>query len=66
MPSVPIRFVHPLLRARDYQERVEFARLAGWWRERGVAGGGVCALVGIGGAGKTAIIERFLRRLPGI
>lgn len=65
MQSVPVRFVHPLLRARDYQERAEYERLAEWWRERGAMGSGVCALVGIGGAGKTAIVERFLRRLPG-
>lgn len=66
MPSVPVRFAHPLLRARDYQERDEYAQLADWWRERGVSGGGVCTLVGIGGAGKTAIVERFLRRIPGV
>ncbi|HZF10023.1 MAG TPA: TIR domain-containing protein [Thermoanaerobaculia bacterium] len=63
MPTVPVRFVHPLLRARDYQEREELARLAEWWRRGGV---GVCALVGIGGAGKTAVADRFLRLLPGV
>jgi hypothetical protein len=101
-------FVHPLLRARDWQDRPEFDALCDWWRgyslssptgqqttvihrdslsssaeERaGVrsrsqppqpqlsaqpsfhSATGVCALVGIGGAGKTAIGERFLRVLP--
>jgi hypothetical protein len=56
-------FAHPLLRARDWQDRPEFAQLADWWRQ---IGKGVCALVGIGGAGKTAIVERFLRVLPGV
>ena len=56
------RFVHPLLRARDWQDRPEFVHLCDWWRNGGT---GVCSLVGIGGAGKTAIAERFLRALPG-
>lgn len=55
-------FIHPLLRARDWQDRPEFAQLCQWWKDGGV---GVCALVGIGGAGKTAIAERFLQVLPG-
>src|SRR5262245_28416443 len=56
-------FVHPLLRARDWQDRPEFARLCDWWQR---IGKGVCTLVGIGGAGKTAVIERFLRVLPDV
>ena len=55
-------FVHRLLRARDFQGRAEFDAVAKWWRERHT---GVCALIGTGGAGKTAILERFLRVLPG-
>jgi tetratricopeptide (TPR) repeat protein len=54
-------FAHPLLRACDWQDRPEFARLCDWWRQ---IGKGVCALVGIGGAGKTAVVDRFLRVLP--
>src|SRR6516165_8024724 len=59
----PYHFAHPLLRARDWQDRPELGQLGDWWRQ---VGKGVCALVGIGGAGKTAIVERFLRVLPGV
>ncbi|MEO0491035.1 MAG: hypothetical protein AAFZ49_15990, partial [Cyanobacteria bacterium J06659_2] len=56
-------FVHTLLRARDWQHRPEFDRVCDWWRAGGT---GVCGLVGMGGAGKTAIVDRFLRMLPGV
>jgi tetratricopeptide (TPR) repeat protein len=59
----PYHFAHPLLRARDWQERPEFVQLCEWWVQ---IGKGVCALVGIGGAGKTATVERLLRLLPGV
>src|SRR6266540_2377632 len=59
----PYHFTHPLLRARDWQDRPELAHLCDWWRQ---IGKGVCALVGIGGAGKTAVVDRFLRVLPGV
>ncbi|MCP4545329.1 MAG: hypothetical protein GY835_02545 [bacterium] len=43
--------------ARRYQNRPEFEQLCEWW----ISGGsGVCALVGLGGAGKTTIVERFV------
>ncbi|MEE8525734.1 MAG: TIR domain-containing protein [Thermoanaerobaculia bacterium] len=58
-----IHVAHRLLRARDWQDRAQFARLCDWWRS---GAGGVCALVGIGGAGKTAIADRFVRSLPGV
>ena len=56
------RFVHRLLRARDYQPRRQLDAVRHWWRSNHT---GVCALEGIGGAGKTAIAERFLHILPG-
>ena len=54
---------HRLLRARDWQDRPQLGRLCEWWRG---GSGAVCALVGIGGAGKTAIADRFVRSLPGV
>ena len=53
---------HHLLRDRDWQDRPELEHLCDWWRN---IGGGLYALVGIGGAGKTAIIDRFLQIVPG-
>jgi len=57
-----VHFVDRLLRARDWQDRPQLGALCQWWQG---GGDGVCALVGIGGAGKTAIVDRFLRILPG-
>lgn len=54
-------FVHPLLRARNWQHRPQLDAVSEWWRG---GGRGVCGLIGMGGAGKTAIAERFLRILP--
>ena len=56
-------FVHSLLRAHDWQHRPQLDQVCDWWKRGGT---GVCALVGIGGAGKTAIAERFLQVLPGV
>ena len=53
-------FVHTLLRARDWQHRPQLDEVYDWWRG---GGQGVCALVGMGGAGKTAIADRFLNEL---
>ena len=55
--------VHTLLRAKDWQYRPEFDRVCDWWR---AGGRGVFALVGMGGAGKTAIADQFLNALPGV
>jgi hypothetical protein len=59
--------VHSLLRARDWQHRPQLDDVCEWWRGvDGIQGGrGVCALIGMGGAGKTAVAERFLKVLPG-
>src|SRR5260370_19405433 len=56
-----VQIVHSLLRARDWQDRPEFEQVCEWWRK---GGRGVLALVGIGGAGKTAIANRFMNALP--
>jgi hypothetical protein len=56
-----INIVHSLTRARDFQDRPELSRLCKWWRDEA----GVCALIGIGGAGKTALVDRFMRLVPG-
>ncbi|MCP4583574.1 MAG: toll/interleukin-1 receptor domain-containing protein [candidate division Zixibacteria bacterium] len=61
--TTKINFVHHLLHARDWQYRPEFDKLCKWWKDTHA---GVCALVGIGGAGKTAIAERFLREIPDV
>jgi GTPase SAR1 family protein len=55
--------VHSLLRAKDWQTRPEYDQVCQWWNS---GGNGVCALIGMGGAGKTAIAEQFLHSLPGL
>jgi tetratricopeptide (TPR) repeat protein len=59
-----VRLVHHIHPARDFQSRPEFDQLCDEWRQMGANGVGVCALIGMGGAGKTAIAERFIRVLP--
>ena len=54
---------HSLLRARDWQHRPQLDDVCDWWKS---GGQGVCALIGIGGAGKTAIADRFLQIVPGV
>lgn len=57
-----VQFCHPLLHARDWQDRPQLDDVCRWWSD---GGSGVCSLIGIGGAGKTAIADRFLQVLPG-
>lgn len=59
----PHRVVHPLPPARDFQGRGELAAIARFWSEH--RSGGVLGLEGMGGSGKTALVERFLCELPG-
>jgi len=61
--STPDRREHTLLRARDWQHRPQLDMVCEWWRAYGA---GLCALVGIGGAGKTAIADRYLQLLPSV
>jgi hypothetical protein len=61
VPAAHVNFFHPLLRARDWPDRPELGDLCDWWRG---GGAGLCTLVGIGGAGKTAITDRLLQVLP--
>lgn len=63
LPNSSNYFAHTLLRARAWQHRPEFDQVCDWWRQGGY---GVCALVGMGGAGKTAIVDRFLHAVPGV
>lgn len=56
-------FASTLLPAKEWQLRSQYNDVLHWWRH---GGAGVCALVGIGGAGKTAIAERFLSALPNV
>ena len=60
-------FAHTLLRARNWQPRTQLDDVRDWWRAGGDRGGtGICSLIGIGGAGKTAIADRFLQLLPDV
>jgi hypothetical protein len=57
------RFVHPLLIAPQFVGReAELDQLRASWRDQE---SGVIALVGLGGAGKTAIAARFVEELNG-
>ena len=53
---------HRLRVARDWQPRQELDQLCDWWRTPAF---GVCLLEGMPGCGKTAIVDRFMRVLPG-
>jgi hypothetical protein len=53
------RIVHPLHPAVGFQSRPELQRLHKFWRNHNDAN--VLGVVGIGGSGKSALVEHFLR-----
>jgi hypothetical protein len=61
-PSAWDGSVHTLRPARDFQPRPELEQLRSFWRNNDH--GGVLGLVGIGGCGKTSLVERFLCEIP--
>jgi hypothetical protein len=60
-PVRPPRYAHYLRPASEFQDRPELEAVRSFWRR---PRGGVLGVVGIGGAGKTALLERFLAELP--
>jgi len=63
LPLPPCPTNHELPPADCFQDRPELQQLYQFWRDEDTRG--VLALVGIGGAGKTALVHRFLAQLPG-
>ncbi len=63
LPLKPWSGNHPLALADAFQQRPELNALRGFWRDQKPSG--VLTLVGIGGAGKTALVHRLLAQLPG-
>src|SRR5262245_3927279 len=61
LPSPPLYFHSTLRNAEFFQDRPELKELCTWWRQRN---GGICALVGMGGAGKSAVTSALLSMLP--
>src|SRR5262245_11975392 len=59
-PTPPINITHPLTFALDFQPTTASKALLAWWRQ---GSGGCCCLVGLGGGGKTATIDHFVRSL---
>jgi TIR domain len=60
LPSPAIHVVHPLAYANAFQDTAAFRGLVRWWEN---TRRGLCVLVGMGGAGKTAAADQFLRRI---
>lgn len=56
--GLPVRVVHPLPVVGDIVETRSLGQVVRWWRRTRA---GVCALVGIGGCGKTTATDEFLR-----
>jgi hypothetical protein len=57
-----VHLVHTLPEVPEYQERPQIEELREFWRNDTLR---IAALIGIGGAGKTALVRRFLEELPG-
>jgi tetratricopeptide (TPR) repeat protein len=57
-----VRLVHTLPEVPEYQERPQIEQLREFWQSDTLR---VSALIGISGAGKTALVRRFLEELPG-
>ncbi len=55
-----VRLIHRLVTAHTIEAREEEDLLEEWFTKAGV---GVCALHGVGGAGKSIILERFIGRI---
>jgi len=62
LPLDPWSRNHTLPPAEHFQWRPELEEIKNWWRHEDSYG--VLALIGIGGAGKTALARRFLAQLP--
>ncbi len=61
-PLKPCATNHQLPPADCFQSRPELKRLHQFWRDEGMTS--LLVLVGIGGAGKTALVRHFLAQLP--
>jgi len=61
-PLKPCATNHQLPPADCFQSRPELRRLHQFWRDEGMTS--LLVLVGIGGAGKTALVRHFLAQLP--
>jgi hypothetical protein len=56
----PFDIVHVLPTVARYTGTQGLRQLIAWWQEQG---SGVCCVAGIGGSGKTAAVDEFLRRI---
>jgi len=61
-PLEPWSGNHPIPPARHFQWRQELEDIRKWWQDE--SSYGVLTLVGLGGAGKTALVHRFLAQIP--
>ncbi|WP_428263537.1 effector-associated domain 2-containing protein [Haliangium sp.] len=63
-PATPVvwrpRYVHTLQRARHFVDRIDLLAALRDWRGDAGSQAHVAAMVGLGGAGKTAVVERWL------